>query len=62
MNAPQGQRVEPCRYCPNEVVLGGKGLWVHVNGRGFECRDAANVKLGTYAEPVGWPMNPGRSW
>jgi hypothetical protein len=52
------QQVKPCKHCPHGVVLGGRGLWIHVNGQGFECRAEDGTKLYTFAEPVGWPMNP----
>jgi hypothetical protein len=48
---------QPCQHCPGVVKLDGRGLWIHVNG-GYECRDTQGVvPKGSFAEPVGWPMN-----
>jgi hypothetical protein len=51
-----------CRYCPNPIVLDGRGNWTHKR-IGYTCRDEGNVTLGTYAEPQEpWPAitRPGR--
>jgi hypothetical protein len=48
-----------CRYCPNPIVLDGRGNWTHVRV-GYACRDAAVVTLSSYAQPEEpWPALPG---
>jgi len=44
--------VRPCKNCPNQVVLDDRGIWKHTGHVGYSCRDADNVILPTYAEPV----------
>ncbi|OLB81128.1 MAG: hypothetical protein AUI14_04510 [Actinobacteria bacterium 13_2_20CM_2_71_6] len=71
MNAGQ---IVPCRWCQYPIGLDGRmpPSWVHLNGRGYSCRDAGNVLLGTAAEPAPqpeparrpgtpWPLNPERT-
>jgi hypothetical protein len=43
-----------CKYCPNMVVLDGRGIWRHTNGVGYSCRNDAGATLRTYAEPEHW--------
>jgi hypothetical protein len=49
-----------CRHCKFAIIPDGRDSWLHVDHRGYACRDAANVLLSTHAEPrppPAWPLN-----
>lgn len=54
------QSVTPreCAHCPLPVVPDGRGGWMHIDGRGYGCRDHTNILTGTRATPLP-RANPG---